>query len=1262
MSRLNLPNSDPRVSRQASGIPGMGDRIHALDWSRTPVGAMEQWPRSLKATIKTLLGSRYPMILLWGESLIQIYNDGYTSLIGDKHPWALGRSIRETQAESWDTIGPMIHEVMSSGDPNWVPAQMLAVNRAGFNEETYFSLSYSAVEDDDNVIKGMLCVCSEVTDQVIGERRLRLQRDLASKAAETRNMDEACKDIAATIGEYHLDIPFVLFYLFEADGSLRLCSSVGVNPAHNACINRVSVDVNASDPWSLRQALKGEPSLINGIKNILPVTGGPWDEAVDSALSLPIPGAVQSSPLGVLVAGVSPNSALNESYKSFYQLVTAQISMAFRNALAYEEEKKRVEALAAIDRAKTDFFSNVSHEFRTPLTLMLGPLEDIISGSNHLTENDREQLKMVFQNAVRLLKLVNSLLDFSVIEANRAKATYAATDICALTLELASSFESAIEKAGLRYEISCTPLAEPVYVDPEMWEKIVLNLLSNALKFTLEGLISLELKESDTHAILSVQDTGIGIPPEEIPNIFKRFHRIRNTRSRSHEGTGIGLALVKELVKFHHGSVEVTSLPDSGTTFTVSIPKGTAHLDTGRIGPPRAEARRRGEKETFVNEAGLWAEADVDHPAPEKEEIPKESFLMGEAVVILVVDDNPQMLRYLKRILSTRWKVEGVSDGIEAMEFLRHHKCHLVLSDVMMPSMNGFELLLEMRKDDELKQIPVILLSARAGQESTIEGLEKGANDYLVKPFSARELVARVSVQLEIQRTRLDNVRLRNAEAELKKFKIISDYAFDAFILMKEDGSFAYLNDLAVKRWGYSREEVKSLRVPDVDPIYHEQKFKQVFALAQQQEIPAFETIHKRKDGATFPVEVSMGGITLDGVPHLFAVARDITESKKAQLALRESENKFKTLAESTPEKVWASDREGMLTYWNQNMQKYTGLPAEEHRYWVRFTHPDDLGVSRRVWAIANSKIELYEVECRFRRHDGTYRWHLTRAVPELDEEGKVRLWIGTCTDIHNQKVFTEELEKKVQERTLDLKRINDELQQFAYVASHDLQEPLRKIRTFAELLATNVRNENEIVFNCLHKILSSSERMTTLIRDLLDFSKLADQNARYEMVDLNSVFRDVQGDLELLISQTQANVTCGSLPVIEAIPLQMTQLFYNLISNGLKFRVAGRKPCIEIAGRPLSEEEINSFPALNADKKHYAIEFRDNGIGFKQDYAEQIFTIFQRLHRSSNYSGTGIGLALCKKIVLNHHGEIFAVSEENKGAVFTVVLPEKRS
>ena len=443
-------------------------------------------------------------------------------------------------------------------------------------------------------------------------------------------------------------------------------------------------------------------------------------------------------------------------------------------------EKKRAAALAEIDAAKTTFFSNVSHEFRTPLTLMLGPLQDLLSRSQtHLSPTAKEQLELANRNGARLLRLVNTLLDFSRIEAGRVQAVYQTTDLATFTAELASVFRSATERAGLKLVVDCRSTNELAYIDRDMWEKIVLNLVSNAFKFTFDGEIAVSLNQVGHTAELRVRDTGVGIPPQEIPRLFDRFHRVPNTRSRTHEGSGIGLALVHELVKLHGGSMQVESTLGHGTTFVVSVPLGEDHLASDRMAGDRALSSTATGATPFVEEALGWlpeseritkaAEIITDYDLMAVPSPPAPRDGSGSRSRVLIADDNADMRLYLSRLLSERYEVKAVPNGQAALDAIKEQLPDLVLSDVMMPELDGCGLLRELRANAETKTIPIILLSARAGEESRVEGLDAGADDFLVKPFSARELIARVQSHLQLARVRSEaNLAIRRLAESLE--------------------------------------------------------------------------------------------------------------------------------------------------------------------------------------------------------------------------------------------------------------------------------------------------------------------------------------------------------------------------------------------------------------------------------------------------------------------------------------------------------------
>jgi signal transduction histidine kinase/CheY-like chemotaxis protein len=510
------------------------------------------------------------------------------------------------------------------------------------------------------------------------------------------------------------------------------------------------VDILApgDQPWPIGEVARaGEPQQIDDAAGLLAgMTVGPYPEIPKMVFALPITQPGREKPAAVMVAGVSSRLMMNEQYRGFYDLVAAGVSTALANARACEEERQKSEALTELARAKIAFFSNVSHEFRTPLTLMLGPTEDALSSPGRSLSG--EPLQMVHRNTLRLMKLVNALLDFSRIESGRTQASYQPSDLAAMTTHLASAFRSAVERAGLAFEVECESLPEPIYVDHDMWEKIVLNLLSNALKFTFEGSIGVAVRWRGDHAELEVRDTGTGIPESELPHLFERFHQVHGARSRTHEGSGIGLALVHDLVQLHGGTVQVASRPSEGTTFTVSIPRGSAHLPHEHIVAKRSTAWKAKGATPFVEEALRWSGGSTLDAAGPSAATPTPNTVMAR-VRILVVDDNADLRDYIVNLLREHYAVETAADGLAALEVARLRKPTLVLSDVMMPRLDGFGLLRALRADPALRDVPVILLSARAGEESTIEGLEAGADDYLVKPFAARELLARVRTHVE---------------------------------------------------------------------------------------------------------------------------------------------------------------------------------------------------------------------------------------------------------------------------------------------------------------------------------------------------------------------------------------------------------------------------------------------------------------------------------------------------------------------------------
>jgi signal transduction histidine kinase len=1000
------PTIGPSMEKMLAGGGEMGELIRTMDWSKTSLGPISMWPQSLQTAVSICLFSRFPIHIWWGPELVEIYNDAYRPILGSsKHPASLGQPGAATSGDIWPVIGPMLRNVYENAVSTRSDNLPLLMERYGFLEETYFTLSYSPIFVETGGVGGIFTVITETTQQVLGERRLRTLYTLSERLSDARTAVEACQFAENVLAQNREDIPFALIYLLDESGTqAHLAGNAGVSTMTD--LNPALIDLHEHSPWQLAQVQSsGQIERIAHLANYFTtLPPSPWEEHPHTALVLPIFASGGVRITGFLIGGISARLAMDEDYQHFYELIAGHIGTAIVNVRAYEEERQRADALAELDRAKTEFFSSVSHEFRTPLTLMLNPLQDLLSSnSGSLTSEQLQQLEVIQRNNLRLLKLVNRLLDFSRIQSNRIQASFAPSDLAALTTDLASNFRSVIERAGLKLIVNCSSLLEPVYVDQEMWEKIVLNLLSNAFKFTFAGEITVTLQAADDNAVLTVSDTGVGIAPDALGQIFDRFTRINGAPSRTHEGSGIGLALVKELVGFHRGRIEVTSALSSGTTFTVSIPFGTSHLPAEQIRTVHTRDITSSSALPYIQEATGWLN---DEPVLETV-IPLEADPHSQALGaiasprtsmdarILVVDDNADMRGYLRRLLAKHYQVEVVPDGAAALKSVPQFMPDLVITDVMMPHVDGFELLQKLRENPKLRAIPLMLVSARAGEDARIEGLRAGADDYLVKPFSARELLARVEAQLQLAQLR--------------------------------------------------------------------------------------------------------------------------------------------------------------------------------------------------------------------------------------------------------QQIVRERLEAQTQ-YTQMLQRSNEELQQFAAVVSHDLQEPLRTITSYLRLIEQRyVRLLDAEGQEFIQFVMDGALRMKTLITDLLTYARIDGSEEIFEEISVQSVLDRALADLRDKIEASHAVITQETMPHVKADVFQLTQVFQNLISNAIKFQ-KDRVPNVRIGAE------------LKGNEWEFSV--RDNGIGIAPRDLGRIFEIFKRLHSADAYPGTGIGLAICKKVVERHRGQIRVISIEGEGTTFYFTLP----
>jgi PAS domain S-box-containing protein len=898
----------------------MGARMRAFDWAATSLGAPVGWPSSLKAVVRAMLTSRFAMWMLWGPEKLFFCNDAYLPTTGVKADWVLGARSDQVWAEIWPDIGPRIERVLTTGEATWDEALQLYLERSGFTEESYHTFSYSPLADDAGATAGMLCVVAEVTERVIGERQLGMLRDLGARLAAAATRAEAMAALGSTLRAQPSDLPFALAYFFDAGrGQARLAAVHGL-PAEAPAAAAVLEARDAASVWPVGAVLAGGGEVVElapGMIGAFRPCGGqaaPW-----RALVTPIAGAEGGAPAGLLVAGLNPHRALDAGYRGFIELLAGQLAAAVARADEFERERARSRTLAELDRAKTAFFSNISHEFRTPLTLMLGPLEDALAEREGLPPAQAARIALAQRNGLRLLRLVNGLLDFSRIEAGRVEAQFRPVDLAVLTAELASTFRSACERAGLTLEVRCGGLDEKVFVDPEMWEKIVLNLLSNAFKFTLAGGITVALARAGGMAELTVADTGTGIAAAELPRLFERFHRVEGARGRSFEGSGIGLALVDELVRLHGGRIAVESEEGRGSVFRVRLPFGAAHLPAERVRMAAEAVGPGGRAHAFAEEALRWLPGGAAGGAGEIiRDVERGGMAApgGRGGRVLLADDNGDLREYVGRLLEgCGYAVEAVADGQAALAAARARRPDLLLSDVMMPGLDGFGLLAALRADASLADVPVILLSARAGEEAQVEGLSAGADDYLSKPFSARELLARVAAHLEIARTRREAMAaVRDSEARLRG---VLEGMNEGFSMLDRDFRIVEMNAEALRMEARPAAALIGRTHWEAYPGTEQSELGRLYkqAMAERRAV-ALEHRYRWENGAERWLEMRAYP-TEDGGLAIFY--RDVTDRRVAQDALHE-------LNESLERRVTAAmaEREAALLRLNETQRLET--------------------------------------------------------------------------------------------------------------------------------------------------------------------------------------------------------------------------------------------------------------------------------------------------------------------------------------------------
>jgi len=721
------PTAPPPTDGAWDGAAAMRSVYQHVDWSATALGPQEIWPALLRLVADLCLDSDSPVLIGWGPDLLMLYNEAYIPLLGaEKHPWALGRPASEVKPRLWPAEEERVHDIMQTGRPYHLDDQLLIIERRGYPEEAYFSFSISALRDPDGTIVGVFTAISEPTWHVQYERRLQALRRLgAVSITADDSLASTCRAALEVIAKTRASVPFAAVFLRDlASQGPRRAAGYGFDEAAAASCELVEL---APTSGPVLQVLEhGGTELVSGLRERCPnvFAPGPLGPLTpDQAFVLPVIMLGARKPLGVLVLGVNSYLRPDDSYTAFAVMASRQLGVMVTDAVSYQGELKRQQALQELERARTEFFQNISHELRAPLTMLLMPLQDIlVEPGVVLPAAARDTVETSVRAGDRLQRVVDALLDISRAESGAPTPYREEIDLVSVTLDVVEGFRPTAEgRLNLRVDMPTDPLR--AYVDRSMWTTIVSNLVNNALKFTPDGEVAVILSGDDSHVLLTVADTGIGIPHDKQTAIFERFNR--GTAGDQHPGSGIGLALVADLASAHGGTVEVDSEPGAGSRFVVRLP------------------RYNGSQVDLAADSAAASDGEQD---------------TGDRPRLLIIEDEPDLCTYLARLFSKDgYAVEAIGDAENAYAWLDNNADNppdMVITDVMLPGQGGLDLLAMIRQDDRLARLPVVVLTALADAESAVAAFAAGADDFVSKPFNSAELLARVRAHYQMNQLR----------------------------------------------------------------------------------------------------------------------------------------------------------------------------------------------------------------------------------------------------------------------------------------------------------------------------------------------------------------------------------------------------------------------------------------------------------------------------------------------------------------------------
>ncbi|RIB21376.1 hypothetical protein C2G38_1106412 [Gigaspora rosea] len=1084
-----------------------------------------------------------------------------------------------------------------------------------------------------------------VTRKILINRRLKCLSDLGNRIKDADSLKNGCHIIMNALQKNDKDIPFALIYLIDNNKS-----ETNFEP-RVAYLSATTFDSDSkvNDEKLIPDHLLETPEVIDLTKNtyenyntyieirrnttnhsFLKCKSWPIDLIIrkdehvkvalnDESQAVLFPVKIQSVEKKILIAtlicGINPSRPLDNEYMEFLQLVVNHVSSILAQGKLREEEKKQLEMLADLNRQKVTFFQSVSHELRTPLTLMLSPLEETI---NLCTQEEviHSHLQIVQRNTRRLLKLVTNLLQTSNIETGQLKVQYRETNIAKLTQELASNFNNMASKLNLNYIIDIPnpndfnqALKNKVYLDHELYETIIYNLCSNAFKHTWSGNIKVRLyidheNERDI-VILEVSDTGIGIAEADLKNLFQRFYRVESQQSRSYEGTGIGLSLVKELITIHGGNITVTSKIGKGTTFKCQFPTGFEHLPINQVCLNEDDDTLNNDHQLNLNQQLYLEDLQWDQNNEltirecESKDIINmdidETFFSTNVFhkttknTVLIVDDNIDMRNYIEGLLKKEFNVYRACDGRDAWLLLTSlpNLPDLILSDVMMPNMNGYELLNKLRSSAKTRLIPVILLTAKAGELSSMKGLEDGANDYIVKPFNSRQLIARIHTNIKLSQFRYQIISHRCRQEEVKQLLIsISN------TILSEINFMDALSKVVKK----VHQIISCNRIFIVLCELSEIQNRTMIALSEDPEVNSEDNIISNLISDQLTVDQILG----------------ICESTTSESSNAQEDYSTEVDVSHNTHCIDTSRQVSMLSARIIANNKYLG--------WIKAHKSPDIN-----WD--DTEIELFQ---------------------QISNQINVT--------INSVKLLKEKIIKEAHIKAIQ--GANSVKTQILANTSHELRTPLGAIiGILSSIKDDNLSAEQKDMIDIM---IHSSDNALFTVNNILNAAKLEAHKITLDCKTLDlfdllestiEIFEENSGNkqVELILSYDT-----NSLPkFVKSDPERLKQILMHLLSNSVKFTKEG-EIMMKIFVKSLDTVDENLENQLTKKVK-LLVEVSDTGIGINPEFMQHMWESYSRVDTSiiRQHCGTGLGLSISKQLVEINNGEIGAESKLGEGSKF---------